>query len=362
MRVAFISRSTLFSGKGGDTVQLVKTAEYLRRHGVTVDIFKSSDQIDYEAYDILHGFNVIRPADLVKHFERFKKIKVLSTIYVDYADFERKARGGYAGKVFHGIGPDRVEYLKTCARWIKNGERNFSLRYLLGGHRRAVKRLIGLSDLLLPNSESEYRRLLGSYGIEKPYAVIPNGIDPLIFKKEYDIAHKQSNLVICVARIDAIKNQLNLIRAVNNTPLELIVIGKPAPNHLSYYEQCRAEAGGNVRFVPELEQGELISYYLRAKVHAMPSWFETTGLSSLEAVAMGCNVVITPRGDTREYFNAHAFYCEPDDVQGIAKAIREAAQAGFDDDFRQRIYTHYTWQKTAETTLAAYHTVTGNKA
>lgn len=357
MKVAFISRSTLFSGKGGDTIQLVKTAEYLRRHGVTVDIFKSSDRIDYGAYDILHGFNVIRPADLVKHFGRFKKAKVLSTIYVDYADFEKKARQGFAGKLFYGISPDCAEYIKTCARWIRNGERNFSLRYLFAGHRRSVQRLISLSDLLLPNSESEYRRLVGSYGIERPYAVIPNGIDPMVFKKEYDISNKQANLVICVARIDAIKNQLNLIRAVTGTGYELIVIGKPAPNHLGYYEQCKAEAGNNVRFVPELEQSELISYYLKAKVHAMPSWFETTGLSSLEAVAMGCNVVITPRGDTREYFGDHAFYCEPHDVGSISQAIEQAAQAGFDDAFRQQVYLHYTWQKTAETTLAAYHTL-----
>lgn len=357
MKVAFISRSTLFSGKGGDTIQLVKTAEYLRRHGVTVDIFKSSDRIDYNAYDILHGFNVIRPADLLKHFGRFKKKKVLSTIYVDYADFEKKARRGLAGRLFQGMGADFAEYLKTCARWIRNGENNFSLRYLLSGHRRSVQRLIQLSDLLLPNSESEYRRLVDSYGIERPYAVIPNGIDPMVFKKEYGISDKQASLIICVARIDAIKNQLNLIRAVNGSNYELIIIGKPAPNHLAYYEQCKAEAGGNVRFVPELGQSELISYYLKAKVHAMPSWFETTGLSSLEAVAMGCNVVITPRGDTREYFNGHAFYCEPNDVESIAKAIGQAAQAGFDDAFRQQVYAHYTWQQTAETTLAAYHTL-----
>jgi hypothetical protein len=167
MRVAFISRSTLFSGKGGDTVQLVKTADYLRQYGIEVDIFKSSDRIDYDAYDVMHGFNVIRPADLVKHFESFKKTRVLSTIYIDYAGFERGARTGLAGWIFQVVGADGSEYLKTIARWLRNGEKNFSLRYLFAGHRRSVKRLIGLSDLLLPNSESEYKRLAQSYGIEK---------------------------------------------------------------------------------------------------------------------------------------------------------------------------------------------------
>jgi len=38
MKVLFQSRTTLFSVPGGDTVQLVKTAEYLRKLGVEVDI------------------------------------------------------------------------------------------------------------------------------------------------------------------------------------------------------------------------------------------------------------------------------------------------------------------------------------
>src|SRR5688500_16330361 len=103
MKVAFISRDTLYSGRGGDTIQILKTAEYLRLLGVEVDIYRASEKIDYTRYDILHGFNVIRPADLIDHFEKFKGVKVLSTIYVDYYEFESKARGGTAGTIFRLI-------------------------------------------------------------------------------------------------------------------------------------------------------------------------------------------------------------------------------------------------------------------
>ena len=310
MNVAFVSRVTLYSGKGGDTIQILRTADYLREKGVNVDIYLSSDKIDYSKYDILHGFNVIRPADLIKHFKRFKKSKVLSTIYVDYSGFEKNARKGLIGKIFNIIGDDHTEYLKTCLRWIKNGEKNFSFQYLLRGHKNAVQTLIKESDILLPNSHSEYKRLLESYGVAKQYAVVPNGIDHKLFRYEYDISKKEKNLVICVAKIDGRKNQLNLIRALNNTEFKLIIIGKSAPNHLEYYNTCQSEASSNVSFVTEIEQSELLHYYLKAKVHAMPSWFETTGLSSLEAIAMGCNIVISPNGDTTEYFGEKAFYCE----------------------------------------------------
>jgi len=354
MRVAFISRNTLFSGKGGDTVQIVETARYLGKLGVRVDIYKSSDPIDYGVYDIVHGFNVIRPADLISHFENFKKIKVLSTIYVDYSEYEKRARGGLAGFVFRHIDSDLIEYLKAVVRRFVNGEKSFNRKYLLSGHRNTLKRLLKLSDVLLPNSESEYKRLLARYKIPRPYRVVPNAVDPDLFG-HFDLAKKkQENLVISVARIDGRKNQLNLIRALNNTRFELILIGKSSPNHSGYYDMCRKEAGPNVKFVQEMEQKELLGYYERAKVHAMPSWFETTGLSTLEGVSMGCNVVITDKGDTFEYFGNDAYYCDPDNIESIRNAVEKAASSDFDPKFREKVMREYNWQRTAEETLAAY--------
>lgn len=354
MKVAFISRNTLFTGRGGDTIQMVKTAKYLRDLGVEVDIFTSSEKIDYDKYDILHGFNVIRPADLLKHFKNFKKVKVLSTIYVNYQEYEAQSREGLLGLIFRLLGNNLTEYLKTTARWIINGEKNFDISYLIFGHKYAFKKLISLSSVILPNSKSEYLRLAKDYDIVKNYEVIPNAIDQSIFRPDLDISNKQDNLVISVAKIDGRKNQLNLIRALNNSPFELIIIGKPAPNHVNFYNQCKREAAANVSFVTEIEQEELIKYYLRAKVHAMPSWFETTGLSSLEAVALGCNIVITNKGDTFEYFGDKAFYCEPDDVTSIYKAVRLASEKKSDESYRKRVYSEYIWEKTAEKTLEAY--------
>lgn len=354
MKVAFISRNTLFTGKGGDTVQIVKTAQYLRRLGVEVDIYTAAEKIDYDKYDILHGFNVIRPADLTGHFKKFKKLKVLSTIYVDYSEYEVRARGGMIGKVVSLIGSDNAEYLKTIIRRIRNGEKSFGFSYLLRGHRNSLKELIGLSDILLPNSESEYKRLYSKYGISKKHLVIPNAIDRAVFRHSDHKQHKQKNLVICVARIDGLKNQLNLIRALNNTKFQLILIGKPAPNHLSYFEQCKKEAAANISFIPAMEQEELVGYYQRAAVHAMPSWFETTGLSSLEAIAMGCNIVISDRGDQVEYFGDHACYAKPDDVMSIYEAVVKASEKKPDESFREKVFEEYCWEKTAEKTFFAY--------
>jgi glycosyltransferase involved in cell wall biosynthesis len=356
MKVAFVSRETLFTGKGGDTVQMLNTAEYLRKLGLEVDIYLGSQKIDYDQYDVLHGFNVIRPADILHHFAAFPKTKVLSTIYVDYFEFETKARGKISTRILKIIGKNRTEYIKTLFRWVLNGEKNFSLAYLFLGHKKSVEKLIKLSDVLLPNSNSEYNRLKTDFTFEKKYFSIPNAINADLFKINNEV-EKDNNLVISIAKIDGRKNQINLIKALNNTRFKLLIIGKCSPNHLKYYNNCKAAAASNVEFIEELEQIDLIKFYQKAKVHAMPSWFETTGLSSLEALAMGCNIVITKKGDTEEYFKDKAFYCEPDSPESILKAVEQASMAGVDLNFINYINKHYIWNETALQTLQAYNQI-----
>jgi len=65
MKVALIVRSTLFTTKGGDTVQVVQTAGHLRRYGVRADIRLANEPIDYNSYHLLHFFNLTRPADIL---------------------------------------------------------------------------------------------------------------------------------------------------------------------------------------------------------------------------------------------------------------------------------------------------------
>ena len=48
MKVAFISRASLFSDKGGDTIQIVNTAAELRIMGIEVDIFLADQKPDLQ--------------------------------------------------------------------------------------------------------------------------------------------------------------------------------------------------------------------------------------------------------------------------------------------------------------------------
>jgi glycosyltransferase involved in cell wall biosynthesis len=287
VKVAFIFRDTLYKDPGGDTVQIENTARYLRELGVEVDVLLASNKIEYSRYDLLHFFNIIRPADILTHIKKSKKPFVISTIYVDYTEYEKNHRKGFAGLLFKLLPSDLIEFVKVIARFIIKGDKIISPSYLLLGQKKAVKKIIREAALLLPNSQSEYQRLVTCYGIEKAFKVIPNAIDPNLFNLTSSSSVKDSKLVLCVGRIEGRKNQLNLIQALNNTEFKLFIIGSFASNQPAYEKYCRSAAASNIKFINNIAQQQLVSYYKEAKVHVLPSWFETTGLSSLEAAAMG---------------------------------------------------------------------------
>ena len=358
MRVLFLARSTLHTVFGGDTVQVLSTAKYLRKQGITVDIMLTNERVNYEQYDLIHFFNIIRPADILKHIQKSKKPFVVSTIFVDFGEYEKRNRKGIIKLVTKIFSTDQIEYLKSIARWIKNGEVIQSPQYLLQGHARSVRSVAEAASMLLPNSRNEYERFKKQYKTERPFRVIYYGIDPDIFsKQQIEIKPRNEKLVLCVARIEGKKNQLNLIKALNNTEYTLYLIGKPAPNHIQYYEACKSMAASNIHFIGFETQDKLVAYYQQAKVHVLPSWNETCGLSSLEAAYNGCNIVITDKGDTEEYYGDAAWYCDPADPSSIFEAIDKAAKAPYSPVLFEKIQSIYNWEKAAADTLAAYEAV-----
>ena len=355
IKVAMILRSTAQTVKGGDIVQAMQTADHLADLGVTADIKMTDELIDYSRYHLLHFFNITRPADILFHLKKTSLPFVLSPIFVDYSEYDNQ-RKGLSGFIFRGLSADKAEFAKTIARRITGTDKLMSNRYFFIGQKRSIEMILQKTALLLPNSISEYERLKKAYHFDSAYSVIPNGVSPVIFKTCIN-ENKDPLLVICAARIEGIKNQLMLIRALNNTAYRLILIGDPAPNQHSYYNACKKEAAANISFRSHISQRELFSYYQKAGIHALPSLFETTGLSSLEAAAHGCNIVITDRGDQKAYFGNDAVYCDPSSPENIFAAVEKAAEKKSNDSFRKKIAESYTWHSAAEKTAAAYHQI-----
>ena len=354
MKVLFVTRSTIFSVPGGDTVQMENTALELKKHNVYVDIYDGKSKIDYSQYDFLHFFNITRPAVILDQIRKSNLPFVLSPIYVEY-DFYKELPGFSIMKTLAKVlGKDGIEYSKIIVKHLLGKERVEYFPYFFLGQKRSIKRILKKSSVLLPNSQNEYNRLLGQYGISKPYKVVPNGVDLAKFILQPDIFRKK-NSVLCAGLIEPRKNQLNLIKALNNTEFSLTIVGSPAPNHLDYLELCEKEAGANITIISKrLSQEELMLLYQESEVHVLASWFETTGLSSLEAAYMGCKLVVTKCGDTIDYFKDYVEYCKPDSIQLIYDAVVLASKNNFSNILKTKIEEEYNWNYAAKCTFEAY--------
>jgi hypothetical protein len=154
MKVVMIARSTLYSNPGGDTTQIDMTAKYLRALGVTVDIALSHEKIVYENYDLLHFFNIIRPDDILCHLKSNKPY-VVSTVFVEFTEFDKMARRGIAGLLLKVLSNWQAEYLKALARFVVKGDKIKSRYFLFHGQFNSVLHVAKNAKLLLPNSHSE---------------------------------------------------------------------------------------------------------------------------------------------------------------------------------------------------------------
>jgi len=362
MRVLFQTRTNLYDAPGGDLVQMLKTKEFLEKLGVEIDISLEFEP-DLSNYDLVHLFNLMEPQDIylqMMNAKRQNKKIALSTIYGLYTEFERKARGGLFQKVANVLSSYQIGYIKTIVKHYSEKRLHKGVyKMMYKGYYGLMKEIVDNTSVFLPNSVSEMNRVASEFNLKNyNFYSIPNAIDKSVFsnvnKNSINKFEQYKDCILCAARIEGRKSTLNLVKAVKGTPYKLLLAGKESLNQKGYVEEVHREAGENVVFLGPVSHEDLRDLYEVAKVHALVSWMETPGLSSLEAAAMDCNIVVTKKGDTFDYFEDFAFYCEPDNIESIQTAIDKAFNSPVNPDLKKRVLQNYIWEKTAEETYKAY--------
>jgi len=347
-RVAFYVYPTAFQNPGGGEIQLLKTKQYLEAEGLTIKLFDSwTDKL--ESFDILHTFGSVKYALPMMEAARCVGVKnVLSTIcwYNWQSAWETPgslatraaALGRHAGKIYLPFIPSQR------------------------------KRMMEISDVLIPNSESEADQLKRFFQVpKKKITVIPNAVDPVFAVANPDSFVNKFGLrdfVLCVGRIEPRKNQLGMIRAFRGAKVPLVIIGDPVKTYPRYYQACRDAAGDNVHFLGGIpHDSELLrSAYAACDTFLLASWLETPGLAALEAGLAGAKVVITSEGATREYFQDLVLYVNPQDSRDIRRKISASLKQPKDGLLRDHIRRNFLWEHTAQKTLETYHKLLQNNA
>jgi glycosyltransferase involved in cell wall biosynthesis len=340
-----ISRASSKKNPGGDTIQMFESASQLRMLGVEVDIKYADEKPIYEEYDLIHFFNIIRPADILAHIRHHVPF-VVSAIYVDYANVEANSSSLLKRFVSKFLNKNNIELIKTIARHILNIEKIQSLEYLRRGHKNSIIKIIENAKSIIFITNNEKYRFENDFGTIFKYYIIPNGINKEIFNiKNSEYIDREG--VVCVARFEPLKNQLNLIRACKELNYKLTMIGKASDNAKEYYESCKKEENEKIRIFNYMSHQELVQFYKQSKVHALPSIFECSPLSTLEAAAMGCIPVISNTTDDKDNYSNYGFFCDSLNVESIKDALVKANNSNNSIELSKFILNEYTWDNTA---------------
>ncbi len=309
-----------------------------------------ADAVDLSGYDLVHAFNLGRPEEPHHHCleaaEQGRPV-ALSTVYWDFSEFWEWGDPDYwrlpppeegLPRPRPAPPPDAIEARR---------------RARLDQQRRAA---IECAAVYLPNGRGEADLLHDTYGMDPSRTVVvTNAVDEIFFEarpEPFVEKYGVRDFVLCAARVEKRKNQLALVAALRGAGIPLVIAGQPNPE--SYLDLCRRYADENITFLGSLPREELASAYAAAKVHALPGWFETPGLSTLEAAAAGCAIVSTDRGTAREYFGDLAWYCDPRSIESIREAVLAAYQAGPPKELKEHVRETCTWERAAESTLEGY--------
>ena len=195
-------------------------------------------------------------------------------------------------------------------------------------------------SMFLARSEYEKKHLCDFYSIN-PGKV---RIVPLSFRiQPADTMPPKEPFCLHVSNLNARnKNVARLVLAARKYGFRLVLVGAVRGEDGRRQLEEWTSGADNITCTGALSDEELRSWYLRAKVFALPSLWEGVGMAALEAASCGCEVVITNRGAPKEYYNGLASLVDPLSVDDIGKGVMERLSCESTGELMRHIKANYS--------------------
>lgn len=210
---------------------------------------------------------------------------------------------------------------------------------------------------ILPNTAAEGNLIQKAFNLpQNQIKVIHNGVEARFAQADKKLFYQKygfKDFVLYTGHLGPIrKNGLKIIQAMQKTRAECVIIADVLKNEegskcLDLISKC-----SNIHYLGWMDHDDplLESAYAACHTYILPTRYETPGRAALEAGLAGANIVITPKGGTREYFAELASYPDPLKVDSIAKAIEISLNTSKSEDLKNRIIKNYIWEVIAQKT------------
>lgn len=361
MKIAYCIRKNWKIAHGGDVVQMMNTkAEIEKVYDVDIKIIDNIQNLTSYKPDIVHIFNMQTLEESSSYLREAKQLgakTILSTIYWDMSHARFIVNFAKLGLFCQG------EHYKKLYNLYNNIESVIASIFgkptsVTKNYKDEVRSFLREFDWYLPNSEEEMQIVNNVFGTDyKNYSVIPNCVD---FDKFSFIYNKERKGFISAARIEPIKNQLMLANIAKKNHYYLTMVGGVHENDKNYIETLRKVTDEEVKInliAKSVAQDVLKDLFTKHKVHALVSFRESPGLSSLEALGSGMNLVISDNNycPINTYFdslfNKHVFTCDPYSEKSIKNAMQKAQDS---ENPKLNYIKHFEWALTATLTYDVY--------
>lgn len=247
------------------------------------------------------------------------------------------------------------------------------------------KRAVASVDAVITDSESSKRDIHTILGIPMErihvvYLAPGEAFTKRTYtKQEVDTLNKKYHLpnkfALYVGDVTWNKNIPNLIRAIKNTTIPLVMVGKTLAsseydrkhpwNSDLFLSQSLVRDNPQFYLLGFLPPDDLVAIYNMASVFVMPSRYEGFGLPILEAMSCGCPVITTRNGSLKEVAGDAAEFVDAEDVENISQTIENVVNNGKRQELlRQKGFNQakkFSWKKTAQETAAVYISVAKKK-
>ncbi len=209
--------------------------------------------------------------------------------------------------------------------------------------------------VLLTNSVFSQQQLAKYTGINaEKFRVIHLGVDHML-RLTPSLPTKVKQLepnkpwVLAVSSASPNKNFAGALKAATAAGVHLVIAGQ---THSKVFTQITIDRS-KVTEVGYISDEELAGLYANASCLLYPSFYEGFGLPPLEAMLMGCPVVVSQTSSMPEVCGTWARYCEPGNSDSIQQALEEVLAAN--PEARQSIKmagkehaSQFTWQRSAQ--------------
>ncbi|MFH1161978.1 MAG: hypothetical protein V1696_01750 [Candidatus Jorgensenbacteria bacterium] len=298
MEIAMINRDHKL-WEGGDRRKIENLIAALQKMGVNA-FYTCDNEINFKA-DVYHLFHMSYET-AYKAFLNIKKKKLKLVVSAIYS----------GDRIPHECQQEIIDYASKVI-FMSEGELSF------------VR-----NNIKVPQNKVSY---------------IKNGVSRI-----FDTELTKGKYVLCVGRIQPMKNQLNLAIACKNLGFDLKYVGEIIDQ--GYASKVLNTWG---EWLPNRPQEELVELYKEAQVVACVSEHDIQPNCVLEGGLSGANIVLTDKSKSFLDGFPNIWICKTD-PESIREAVVSAWNAPKNGELKN-IFRTWTWEKAATKLIGVYNEV-----